>query len=104
VDIRGTPVSKRAASRIKDIANGPQDDFILVNQAPNTFFGICAQRIVGIILKLISNMFEANIGGIDSVTKTDKEIYNIGIVNTVTSKLDGLVDVLTEADKAYNPS
>jgi hypothetical protein len=60
--------------------------------------------VVGIILKLISNIFEANIGGIDSVTEADEEIYGIGIINAVTSKLDSLIGVLTEADKAYNPS
>jgi hypothetical protein len=48
-------------------------------------------------------MFEANIDGIDSVTKAGEEIYSIGIVNMVTSKLDSLVGVLAEADKAYNP-
>jgi hypothetical protein len=48
-------------------------------------------------------MFEANISGIDSVTEAGEEIYGIGIVNTITSKLDSLVDVLTEANKVYNP-
>jgi hypothetical protein len=44
--------------------------------------------VVRVILKLILNIFEANIGGIDDITKAGEEIGSIRVVNTITYKLD----------------
>jgi hypothetical protein len=59
--------------------------------------------VVGVILKLMLNIFEANIGGIDDITKVGEEIGSIRVVNTITYKLDSSKGVLTEAGEVSNP-